>query len=79
MQMMSARAFEYLWVALIVLVLTPVLYLTFRHLILIYGLIWLVMLSVGFVSKKYPRVRLVQFSLFIALLASLLIGMIPNQ
>ncbi|MFY9314848.1 MAG: hypothetical protein WAO95_04725 [Burkholderiales bacterium] len=78
MQLMSARAFEYLWVALMVVVLTPVLYLVFRHFILAYGLVWLVMLSIGFVSKKYPRVRLVQFSLFIALVVSMLIGMLPK-
>lgn len=67
---------EHLWLALSVLILTPVLYVAFRYLLLIYGLVWVIMLSIGPISKKYPRVKLFQFGLFISLVISLLLGMI---
>jgi hypothetical protein len=72
------RMQEYLWLGLLVLVLTPAMYLLFRHSIVGYGVIWLTMLSIGPLSAKYPRVNLVQASLFISLVASLLIAMVPR-
>ena len=67
---------EYALLALFIFLLTPPLYLAFRHFILVYGLIWLAMVSIGPLSKKYPRARLVQIGMFIALVISLLMGMV---
>jgi len=68
---------EYGWLVFFVLVLTPALYLAFRYLTLLYGLVWLVMLSIGPLANKHPRARLFQMSLFAALLISILLAMIP--
>jgi len=75
---MRVQSQEYLWLTFYVLTFTPLLYIAFRHYLLFYGLIWFVMLSIGFIAKKYPRVKLVQFGLFISLVISLLIGMVPR-
>ena len=78
MQVRWSRATEYGGVAVLVAVLTPLLYLSFRHLLLVYGMVWLLMLSIGPMSKKYPWTRLAQLSLFIALLFSMLIAMLTK-
>jgi hypothetical protein len=76
MRILSEQTREYLRIALFVLVLTPALYLLFRNYILAYGLIWMVMLSIGLLSRKYPQIRLYQFGLFMALLMAMFVGFI---
>jgi hypothetical protein len=72
-----SRAFEYLWLAAIVVILTPGLIWLFRNHLLLYGIAWLVPLTFGLASMRYPRLRMLSAGFFIALLLSLLMGMLP--
>jgi len=72
-KMMPSGTSEYLAMSVLVVALTPPLYLILRDYILAYGLIWLLLFTTGFVSEKYFRIRLAQFGLFISLVISLLL------
>ncbi len=44
---------------------------------MIYGVVWLALMTAGLAGKSHPRLRLASVALFIALLLALLAAMVP--